>query len=1720
MLAARAVDGSPLVVDSVLLSNPVTVSVMISAAENAAPTAVSIINAVATVPENTATTARIRVADIVITDDGLGTNTLGLSGLDAASFEIIDGSVWLKAGTKLDYEIRPRFSYTVEIADRTLTGSLPLTTMGTLLIGDVEEFPSVTLTPAVTALVEGTVTNTRIRVADLDIGWWGRALQPPGTFQQPVSTAVPTMPTAYLDVTTGVLQIHPADQAISLFNFTYNSAVANVDLSTPGPFLFAGGTGNPGAVSTNTTARTLPAGPWALVTTFPARLAGAVSLSKTPTLATSGPYSASNEGWLDRPWSFGSVVAPQSLTPTEARRNFVAVNTTTDVGLGQGRGLFQYVVNGMTGGSYGPVVVTQSVPVTVAATLTGSDADWFEIDGGVLYLKAGLTLDHEARSSFTVTASLPGASAATFTLVVSDTNESPTTLALAPATIAENAALGTTVGDFQTGDPDAGDSHTYTLVTGPGDTDNAAFQIVDGQLRVADVLDYESGAFRTVRIRSTDAGGLATEKSFTVLIADVNEAPSAVALTNVVSSLPENTPTTTRIRVADIVVADDALGSNTFSLQGTDAANFELLGSTVFLKAGAQLDYEARAALSVVVQVVDTSLPATPPRSVFHTLMVTDVADGASTLVTPTVVSLAEGTTTTNRIRVADLTLAGNGQPLLAPGVFQQPAGTSTPTLPTAYFDVSTGVLQVHPAGRPLSLFNFTFNASVANVGLTTPGPFLFVGGTGNPGAVSSDAVARTLPAGTWTLVTTFPARLAGAVSLSKTATLATIGPYTASSDGWLSRPWSFGSVITPQALSATVAQRSFVALNTPTDVGYGPGRGLFQYAVNNVAKSFFGEVIVTASAVVTATPTLSGPDASLFELDGSALYLKPGLTLDYESRASYTVTAGVAGGTSGTYTLSVADVNEAPTAVTVANAITTLTSGTSSSRRKLADIIVADDALGNNTLSLSGLDAVSLEIDGATLYLRAGVVLDSKVKSSYDVTVSAQDSALVGSAAVTTAYSLTVVPATTVAVSGTPSAVSTPYGTASPTTSVIVSGTSLVNDIVATAPAGFEVSFDNGPFGTTAALSPVDAKASGTLFVRLRAAADAGTYSGNVSVTTTDAPTVVVAIPTSTVTARGLIVTAANAARAYGGNNPAFSATVTGFAFADTAATMVTGQALVTTAAVAASNVGTHPVTPTLGTLALLSRNYAFAEFRPGTLTINKANLAVVFDARSKVLGEPDPSLTFATLGLLNGTSAAAIFNGSSARAAGEAIGTYTIDRGTLALKANGMALNYNTPTFTPGTFRILATPRTLAVTGVFVKGSAWGSNYLSLPAFTTASGGTQLGFQLGDGALPLAKAKLVTWNNTNRVSIRFSEAIATPASGSLSLVAVTGAGTGTQATLTSTQVVMSEGNTVATWTTPTLQTGKYLVTLQPAAITSLVGGKLLDGEWTSGISTFVSGSGNGTAGGTFQYQFRVLVGDANASGTVISTDLSLVRSALNASLTGTNFRYDMNGSGTIIATDANAVTVVLNKPLPTGAFSPTLTAASNATVDLPFSVTFTDDTAWRNAISSIKVAGTVLPSSAYDRSTAGQITFTPSASTLLQSAGTRSIAISATGYADVTVSQVIAPGAATMLAIVTQPGGPSTNGGALAVQPKIRLQDRYGNAVTTGSATVTAAVEPGTGAWSLGGTLMVTAIAGLADFAGLTALSAGGHIPGARVRFSSGSLSVVVSDLFTVPG
>ncbi|MCG6157666.1 hypothetical protein, partial [Rubinisphaera margarita] len=69
---------------------------------NTAPT-VALQNTTTTLAENANTTARTKVADIVVTDDGQGTNTLSLTGTDSALFEIDGTELFLIAGASLDF---------------------------------------------------------------------------------------------------------------------------------------------------------------------------------------------------------------------------------------------------------------------------------------------------------------------------------------------------------------------------------------------------------------------------------------------------------------------------------------------------------------------------------------------------------------------------------------------------------------------------------------------------------------------------------------------------------------------------------------------------------------------------------------------------------------------------------------------------------------------------------------------------------------------------------------------------------------------------------------------------------------------------------------------------------------------------------------------------------------------------------------------------------------------------------------------------------------------------------------------------------------------------------------------------------------------------------------------------------------------------------------------------------------------------------------------------------------------------------------------------------------------------------------------------------------------------------------------------------------------------------------------------------------------------------
>lgn len=170
-------------------------------------------------------------------------------------------------------------------------------------------------------------------------------------------------------------------------------------------------------------------------------------------------------------------------------------------------------------------------------------------------------------------------------------------------------------------------------------------------------------------------------------------------------------------------------------------------------------------------------------------------------------------------------------------------------------------------------------------------------------------------------------------------------------------------------------------------------------------------------------------------------------------------------------------------------------------------------------------------------------------------------------------------------------------------------------------------------------------------------------------------------------------------------------------------------------------------------------------------------------------------------------------------------------------------------------------------------------------------------------------------------------------------------------------------------------------------------------------------------------------------------------------------------------------------------GSIPPAITYAANATVDGPFTNTFTDDPVWRASITAVYVNGSVLTNSAYSTNAAGQIVFTPSKSSLLQSSGVKSIVFFATGYSSDKVTQPLAAGVAAKLAITTQPAAPSASGGTLIANPVISIIDQYGNGTTNPYANVSVSAAAGTAGWTLGGATNQTAVNGIITFTNLSA-------------------------------
>ena len=111
-----------------------------------------------------------------------------------------------------------------------------------------------------------------------------------------------------------------------------------------------------------------------------------------------------------------------------------------------------------------------------------------------------------------------------------------------------------------------------------------------------------------------------------------NLPPTCLSLVNVVPALPEDACLDGRVRIATIEITDDGFGTNAIQFTGEDVDSIELIGSDIFVKKGANLNYEDKEFLSFGIVVDDEAVGGSPDLLSDITVQLIDVNESPAAL--------------------------------------------------------------------------------------------------------------------------------------------------------------------------------------------------------------------------------------------------------------------------------------------------------------------------------------------------------------------------------------------------------------------------------------------------------------------------------------------------------------------------------------------------------------------------------------------------------------------------------------------------------------------------------------------------------------------------------------------------------------------------------------------------------------------------------------------------------------------------------------------------------------------------------------------------------------------------------------------------------------------------------------------------------------------------------------------------------------------------------
>lgn len=286
-----------------------------------------------------------------------------------------------------------------------------------------------------------------------------------------------------------------------------------------------------------------------------------------------------------------------------------------------------------------------------------------------------------------------------------------------------------------------------------------------------------------------------------------------------------------------------------------------------------------------------------------------------------------------------------------------------------------------------------------------------------------------------------------------------------------------------------------------------------------------------------------------------------------------------------------------------------------------------------------------------------------------------------------------------TISSSGTLSALSTTYGTASSNTSFSVSGANMTAGISINPPAGFQVSTTSdfssnlGSNGSPITVGAAGTIASTTVYVRLAATTAPGTYSGNIVLSSSGATNVNVATVSSTVNTKALTISGIS------GANKIYDATTTASSTGTAALVGIVGGDAVSISGSPSltfdnANVGTGKTISVSG--------YTLSGAQAARYTLTQPSLTA--DITTKALTITADNVTKTAGALLTGGPGSTAFS-SSGLVGGQTIGTVTIAYGSAGATTGDGA--------TPGVYTNQVTPS--AATGGTFTSSNYSISYVA---------------------------------------------------------------------------------------------------------------------------------------------------------------------------------------------------------------------------------------------------------------------------------------------------------------------------------------------------------------------------------------------------------------------